>query len=571
MLSPEQIEQYRAKYGINQDIEQEQRPGYFERVGSQMQSQFGEAVESQTASMEGRMNPLSAGANIAKNVTGIIASPLTQALAPVMEPIQKNVVDPIVQSKIGEKATDWMAKKIPEPVLGATSDTLETFLNMMAVEGMGKTVEAAPRAFSKLKGKMAGGGPGKGSPIVAGTGRILQRAGEGSYSVTVVPKEGGIRAMQTYQSKTPNVLTRIKNTFTGQTEGRPITPANTAARYGIVGTEKGLGIKAQAVARDLWKGKVAPELAKVKGAVDMKSFIKELQKDVNKIGDLSRRSSLQKALDTFAEDYAHVGKIGLEKLQSYKEGWGKFLPEKTYKTGEPISTAFKEVQNMARRKATGIIYKHLGEAGKKNYIDYGNFKTIMEDAIKAGGDPAKKSLSRGAWQFVMDKAITPTVTVAGKVLYKTGEGLEFWGRPGAKTVGDVMKAKPSPPQPLLPEKLSGKSLSQSSIKAPINQDTLQVLRTSIDAVVKAVKGRDLPKSQARAVIKETVKSQLSGHGYPELATKIDSLNFASAKSVSQITSMIERTLGIKLPKSLGEADFARIKNFYKGGNKTSNK
>jgi hypothetical protein len=38
----------------------------------------------------------------------------------------------------------------------------------------------------------------------------------------------------------------------------------------------------------------------------------------------------------------------------------------------------------------------------------------------------------------MDKAVTPVATVVGKILYKTGEGLEFIGESGAKKVGDIV-------------------------------------------------------------------------------------------------------------------------------------
>ena len=80
----------------------------------------------------------------------------------------------------------------------------------------------------------------------------------------------------------------------------------------------------------------------------------------------------------------------------------------------------------------------MGEEGKQAYLDYGNLKSIRKSGIKSIGDPAKKSLSRNVWEFVMDKAITPVATIAGKVLYRTGEGLEFIGKAGAKKVKDAI-------------------------------------------------------------------------------------------------------------------------------------
>ena len=62
----------------------------------------------------------------------------------------------------------------------------------------------------------------------------------------------------------------------------------------------------------------------------------------------------------------------------------------------------------------------------------------MKAGIKSVSDPAKKSLTRNVWEFVMDQAVTPVATGVGKVLYRTGEGLEFVGKRGAKKVRDVV-------------------------------------------------------------------------------------------------------------------------------------
>ena len=41
----------------------------------------------------------------------------------------------------------------------------------------------------------------------------------------------------------------------------------------------------------------------------------------------------------------------------------------------------------------------------------------------------------------MDNTVTPIATIAGKVLYKTGEGLELIGNSGAKRVRDIIQPR----------------------------------------------------------------------------------------------------------------------------------
>lgn len=275
---------------------------------------------------------------------------------------------------------------------------------------------------------------------LAGAGRVLKATGEGLYKTTISPEESTAQALLKYDAKQPTFTGRIKNLVTGQQEGKPVTEANTAARYGLAGTEYRLGVQAKQAQSSLWENIVKPKLAENKGAVNMKEFLGTIEKDINKIPDLTRRNALKEALQAVKEDYKNVGKINLEKLQDYKKGWAEFLPEATYK-GKPIGTALKAVHDLMARKARSVIYKHIGEEGKQAYLDYSNLESIIKSGVKSlTGDPASKSISRNVWQFVMNKAVTPVVTIGGKVLYKTGEGLELLGDSGAKTVGEVINS-----------------------------------------------------------------------------------------------------------------------------------
>lgn len=278
------------------------------------------------------------------------------------------------------------------------------------------------------------------SPTVTKAGTVLKGAGEGAYGLTVTPTEATAKAVLNYDAQQPTLFQRVKNFLTGEEPVgiKPITEANTAARKGLMGTEYQIGVQSKKISTSLWNDIIEPKLNEVKGKVNFKNFLSEIEKDIAKTPELGRRKDLMEAFTAFSEDFKNVSNISLKKLQEYKEGWATFIPEKTYK-GKPIGSAFKDIQNKAAEKARSVIYKNIGEEGKQAYLDYGNLQSIIESGIKSTtGDAAKRSLGRNIWEFVMDKAVTPIATVSGKVLYKTGEGLQFIGEKGAKTVKDIL-------------------------------------------------------------------------------------------------------------------------------------
>jgi len=321
---------------------------------------------------------------------------------------------------------------------GNVLDTLKTGVDIgltlpaggLAAKGAEKGVEAG------IKGLEAGAKAVK--PTLNATGRLLKSAGEGAYGVTVIPTESTRIAEQAYKAKAPTLVSRIKNIIKGtEPVGKPITEANTAARLGLAGTEQELGIQAKRASETIWNDVIAPKLNSVKEKVNMKDFLSEVEKEISSGTKGIRRTQLLESLNDIKGEFKNVNKVSLNKLQEYKVDWAKFIPDSVYK-GKTPGAALKEVQNMMAKKARGIIYKNIGGEGKQAYIDWGNLQSIMEAGIKSGGDPAKRSLGRNMWQFVMDKAVTPVATIAGKVLYRTGEGLEFVGKKGAKKVGDII-------------------------------------------------------------------------------------------------------------------------------------
>lgn len=290
----------------------------------------------------------------------------------------------------------------------------------------------------KVGGKVAEVAADTAGSAVAKTGTAIKSAGEAAYGLTVNPQESTSRAKLAYDASQPTLAQRIAGMKSVGT--KPITEANTAARKGLVGTEYGLGVSAKRVANDLWTKQIEPALSKSGMKVNMSEFFNNIEKEIkSSTSDLSRRNALKEALGSMKEDYKSVRSVGLTKLQDYKKEWAKFLPDKVY-NGKPIGGAFKEIQNMAADRARNILHEAVGPEGKQAYIDYGNLQSIIESGIKSTtGDVAKKSLGRNVWQLVMDKAVTPAATIGGQILYKTGEGLELIGKPGAAKVKDIIQ------------------------------------------------------------------------------------------------------------------------------------
>lgn len=382
---------------------------------------------SQAQNASNPLQLLEGGSKLAAGGINAAFSPL----APIFKPVEMGVN--YAADKISNSPS--VQKFAMSPAGQTTSRITEDIGNVNTIAQGVIGLEGGAKSAAKVGGAVIDSA----KPAIAGTGRILKAGGESSYGLTTPPSESTARAMQTYKESTPNLVSRIKNTVSGETKGKPITEANTAARYGLMGTEQEIGVQAGRYMKDVWKNKVEPALTGTKGTLDMKKFFDVVQNEIKtSTAELSRRNDLNEGLDALRSQYNKVGKVSLRKLQDYKEGWAKTLPESSFK-GKPIAGALKEVKQLASNKAREFIYDNAPEGIKQDYIDYGNLKSIREAGIKSGvGDLAKKSISRSAWQFVMDKAVTPVATVLGKILYKTGEGLEFIGEEGAKNVGDIV-------------------------------------------------------------------------------------------------------------------------------------
>lgn len=361
-----------------------------------------------------------------------------------------------VGGKAGE-GFSWLTDKIASTQLFKEIGELEAqgYINPEANPGLAKIKETLGTLSSG--GELAGDilaadfgvkAPVKGArPAINATADTLKGAGEQMYRTTIVPEESTRMALQGYQAAKPNLFQRVGNLIKGEADTagpKPITEADTAARHGLAGTEWQLGVQAKRVANQLWNDTIVPGLQQVQGKVNVQDFFQLVRKDImENTREPNLRQSRLDALDDLKSDYGNTSHASLEELQGFKEGWAEKVPESAYK-GKVPGNAMNYVRDIAASRARGIIYRHAGTEVKQAYIDYGNLKSIMKAGIKATADPAKKSLSRNIWEFLMNQAITPVATIGGQVLYRTGQGLEFVGGRGAKKVKDIIEPNDIP-------------------------------------------------------------------------------------------------------------------------------
>lgn len=333
---------------------------------------------------------------------------------------------------IGQEIAQQTAGRVVETITGTPKEDLGTQIYDEKPEVL------EPQGTAEKTGALVGDIATFFIPGAKGTqiaGSIIKKTGEKVFKQGIGVSAKEAPYLQTYKARHP-LTERIATLISDKPLKAPTTNADTAIRQGLFGTESLIGIQSKRAADNVWKNVVAPALKRSKKTVSMPQFIKEIEGEVVKVADLSRKRELIRGLDAFKEDYKSIKNVDLEKLQSFKEGWAKFLPDKVYR-GKPIGGAFREIQNIATQLARNTIYKDLGPEVRAAYFDYGNLKNLQELGQKA---MTKGKLKGGFGSFtsgIIDMVLTPIATTAGLTLYKVGKGIEFVGRAGLKTVGEI--------------------------------------------------------------------------------------------------------------------------------------
>lgn len=277
-----------------------------------------------------------------------------------------------------------------------------------------------------------------GGPVASVVGKsLIKPAGEAIAKLFIPTSAREAQLLQSY--KAANTLwDRVKNVLsTGETNG-PTTAAQTAFDKGLMGPESWIGVQAKRASGDMWNNLIAPALKQSDTKVDMPTFFNQVeQKIIKENPELSQQKSLKEALDALREDYKDAGQATLEQLQNYKKGWAKFVPDKAYR-GKPIAGAFRAVSDLAADNARDTIYEALGPNVKQAYFDYGNLQALQELGQTAMTGSKLKGGSGSFLNGLYEMATVPLGTVGGQTIYKVGDLVQLVGKPGARTVRDLI-------------------------------------------------------------------------------------------------------------------------------------
>lgn len=288
-------------------------------------------------------------------------------------------------------------------------------------------------ASDGLKGAALGGALGGAAGVI---GKGVQAAGKAGYKLAIPLSAREAKMMQGYKARAP-FWERVKGVLSGSSNA-PRVAEETAFNKGFMGTESMLGVQSKRAAKTLWDDVIGKQLKASPTKVRMTDFFDEAERSiVSNNPEVARQKDLLTALQSLRDDYVDVGEITLDKLQDFKKGWAKFVPEKVYK-GQPIAGAFNDVKNVLADLARKRIYGALGDDIKLAYLDYGNLEALQELGQKAMTGAKMKGGSGSFLTAIKDMVVTPIATVGGQVVYKIGEGIEMIGPKGARFLGEII-------------------------------------------------------------------------------------------------------------------------------------
>lgn len=310
-----------------------------------------------------------------------------------------------------------------------------------AAQGAGEAMQQEKSALDVAKsggiGAAIGAATAGATKIVGDTAKAF---GKKLYDFVIPTSMKEAKLLQSYKANVP-FTERLTTALAGGESKAPTTAASTAFNQGLVGTESMIGVQAKRASTNIWKDVIQPSLDESKAVVDMPTFFNSVEKKIiSETPELSRQKALLEALQAMKEDYAGVGQVTLNDLQKFKEGWAQFVPEKAY-MGKPISGAFNDVKDTAADLARQAIYSNLGQDVKKAYFDYGNLQGLQELGQKAMSGGKLKGGFGSFWSAIKDMTLTPIGTVGGRTVYRTGQGIQLFGKPNALVLSDIFTPK----------------------------------------------------------------------------------------------------------------------------------
>ncbi len=275
------------------------------------------------------------------------------------------------------------------------------------------------------------------SEVVSGTGRLLKKLGEKSYSLVISPDMKEAEQILAHRAEHP-LYERVLGTITGK-ENPPVTTTRTATEQGLIGTKTSVGVQARRQADNLWKNVITPAVEKSKAIISQEEMFSPIEKRISNTLEPAKRQAYMDAYDAIKEDYKAAPQfMNLKDAQNVKRGLDEFTPEKLFR-GKNVANEYKVLQNDMANAIRSKTYDVIPDINaKKAYLDYGNLIELQKIGTRALAETGLQGGSGKLIGSLYKSAVTPVATIGGQTLYKAGDLFEFLGKPGLTTVGDYL-------------------------------------------------------------------------------------------------------------------------------------
>jgi len=470
------VSKYRATQ-IQKSIPQEEAPkqGFISGVASDFKSRVGKAANAQVSALQGKQSDASAALQTLGQGANFVGDVISRAIP---EPVKKaiggtlNVTSQLVPKSISDAGADAILKydewKTANPEAAANVESIGALGTLVPIGGV---VKAGTQAG--VKGALIGTGKALSgaSDVVTGTGKTIKGAGSALYKSAITPTVKEAEQILKYRAETP-FLTRISNTATSQFTPKsvsdklkaPLTRAQTALEQGIAGTESMIGTQAKRAADSLWNNEIAPAVSKAKEMMTKDELFTPALERIASIVDPTRKKAMQNAYESLLDDYkSFPDSFDLTKAQALKRDIAKFTPTKIFK-GQDVASELKTLQADMASAIRQKTYNVLSDENiKKKYLDWANLDELQKVGVKAISEASFKGGSGTLVSGLWDMATVPIKTVAGQILYRVGNKLEFTAPKGIKTFGEYLQKKgfAKPKEYELPEGGMGMSIKSS--------------------------------------------------------------------------------------------------------------
>jgi hypothetical protein len=271
-------------------------------------------------------------------------------------------------------------------------------------------------------------------------GPLLKGAGKGLVKAVTPRSKYMAKLVQRYGARPLWERSGLKSLGGEVRLPAPREPSATIVEQGMAGTEAMLGKQAIRKQKKIWENQIGPALKSVKQKIHMPAFFDDIEQQILRENtDPVLRDQLLGALKPYREKYEEkaLQNVSLETLQNLKHDWASTISPKLF-MDEDVASASMTVKDMLSSAARNHIYDTLKPEMKQPYLDYSNLYEIAKHGLK----PLQRTLPLGGtstlFAAIKDLALTPVATVGGQILYKTGQGMELIGRPGARVVGDIL-------------------------------------------------------------------------------------------------------------------------------------